>query len=517
MSNMGMVALLAGMGSGYAKGKQQRLDDERQAAMDKITMERAAREQEAYDTAKKEKAAIAAAGKPADVNTDGATLDTGDGPRAYGMQDASSVASSDLRQFQRNQQNQASMQQAAQPVDANAQPMPVLPGTAQPAAPAAQAPADLQVAPAAAPAFKPTMQSGVPVVNGVAQPDMATMQKTTAAYNSPEAKNERLAQAYESSGNPEKAMQLRASAQQLQLGGLQLDEAKQKHIDNEYERVMNKAVSDAGGDVAQGIANMLTKTQLTGDAKFSVERKDGKGVIVATGPDGTQKPVMQFDDTPTGHAALLSMASRATTDKKIAILFEVDKVKREEKQRTLEADHWDKTFKQNDDHFQQNKELQRLHINIAGAQLKIAQNADKRAQAAFDIETKMAAPDKMAYKSLEDEHKAISTAIYKASTDGTLQPDNKAFQALLEKQASIGIRMDQILSKYPGAKKADGAAPKPADPLGILGQAKPAGSMAAAAAPAPAAAPAAPAQTMQATAKGPSAASMVMGSIICLP
>lgn len=301
MSN-GMLALLAGMGGGYLRQKQQNVENERQEKMDKIAIDKADRETADWEKKQREQLALATAGKAADVNTDAATLDTGDGARTYAMANAPDVASSDARQFSRMQ--------------------------------------DATIAPNAQPA-RPIIKTGMQTVNGQVMSDHAQVMQAAAAYDSPEAKTKRLAQAYDSIGQPEKAMQLQSAAQQLKLGGLKLSEAEIKHADNVFNANVNSAITDAGGNIPVALAKVMTDSKITGDAKYTVNiGPDGKsGAIMRMGADGIDTSVMPFTNDAMGHAALLANIARLPLETKIRFVFEQHKAESKDAKNKADAEY----------------------------------------------------------------------------------------------------------------------------------------------------------------------------------
>lgn len=62
--SLGMVALLAGMGGGYIKGRQQRIDDERQAKQDAWMQEQQDRQRQDWKDQDQLKSDLKAAAAP---------------------------------------------------------------------------------------------------------------------------------------------------------------------------------------------------------------------------------------------------------------------------------------------------------------------------------------------------------------------------------------------------------------------------------------------------------------------
>ena len=177
--------------------------------------------------------------------------------------------------------------------------------------------------------------------------------------------------------------------------------------------------------------------------------------------------------------------------------------------RAIDAERWERNFKQLQDQFNTTKGLQQQQIGISGGSLKLAQAEDLRKQTLFDNEAKVPEVVKKSYASLETAAKAMDAAIYKAQADGLFRPEDPGAQRLMADRAAVSLKMANLLKPYmPDATP--GAAP---DPLGFnkVGVAAPAAAatpVSAARAVAPAAAPAASMQSTlnaQPTARAPAA------------
>lgn len=166
------IAFLAGLGTGYLNQTEKEKDRDRQAKIDQITFDNADRATEQYNTAKKDKANLAAAFKPATVNDQTATLDTSGAPVLYQNSD---VAQSDYRQARMLAED----------------------GTPD-------------AAPATINAPKPSFAAA-----GIPYTDKASAQAGADAYNKPEAQNQRVINAL-GGVDPLKAMDL--DHQQVQRG-----------------------------------------------------------------------------------------------------------------------------------------------------------------------------------------------------------------------------------------------------------------------------------------------------------
>lgn len=166
------IAFLAGLGTGYLNQTEKEKERQRQDKLDQITFDNADRATEQFNTAKKDKANLAAAFKPATVNEQAATSDISGKPVLYENAD---VAQSDYRQARMLAEN----------------------GTPD-------------AAPATINAPKPSFAAA-----GVPYTDKASAQAGADAYNKPEAQTQRVVTAL-GGIDPLKAMDL--DNQQTQRG-----------------------------------------------------------------------------------------------------------------------------------------------------------------------------------------------------------------------------------------------------------------------------------------------------------
>ena len=240
----------------------------------------------------------------------------------------------------------------------------------------------------------------------------------------------------------------------------------------------------------QGAVKLMTDTDALGLAgvKFEAEPSaNGKTMaFYKTGPDGKRSFVDSVDNDKKGELDLIRSMLKVSPEKMVE--WHVDAQKR-----AIDAEHWDKTFKQQQDQFNTTKGLQQQQIGISGGSLKLAQAENLRKQTLFDNEAKVPEVVKKSYASLDTAAKAMDAAIYKAQADGLFRPEDPGAQRLMADRAAVSLKMANLLKPYM-PDGTPGAAP---DPLGFnkAGVAVPAVPASAARPAAPAAAPAASMQS----------------------
>lgn len=245
----GLLAFAAGVGGGYLDQKRQNeLDDERKA-------DRANRQQEfdaRMDEVKQAKAlrvGLADAARPATVNENAMTLDVSGKPAVY--EDAG-VANSDYRQAR------------------------------------TMGLADVQ-------APKQTAS-----VNGKAYSTTGEADAAAVAYNQPDARTTRLADAYMAGGQPMQAMQLGSAAQAQKSGAMDMQAKQQKAADELMRRDIQKPQNP------EEWADFLSKSKGDGQngamkvqPRYSADRK--MVTYDRIKPDGSLEPTgMEFENSPMG-------------------------------------------------------------------------------------------------------------------------------------------------------------------------------------------------------------------------
>lgn len=403
MSNA-LLAFLGGMGSGYLAQKDRNVELERQARQDAQAAELHNARMDEINLAKKNQAALTAAGQAATVNENAATLDTGAGAKVYDMAGGADIAASDARQF-------------------NLHPLPIT--AAADAAPDAPDPV---AAPRA-------VTGSTYSVNGVGY-DKAAGIKAAADFNSPDAVNARTAQALRATGRPMEAMQLESAAKTAKLSDLQLADAKWK--------------SDIGKAMAaghEGIADLVSRSQADGLAEHklkAVKNADGTVTYNKVGQDGTLMPIpaLTFKDDYDGAVkAGFALDRMVTPEQRLSHM-------NTEKATKLAEDQWNKKFQQDDRHFDAQMAMHKLTAGIASGQLELAKHEDKRKQIAFDLESKVPVAVKTAYTPLQESAKIIDQALAKGAVDGNLRMDDPNVQALVNKRLQLSLQMAELLKPY---------------------------------------------------------------------
>ena len=453
-----MLSLLAGLGNGYLKGAQKRQDDERQAKLDNQNTQLFDARIADINRTNTDRQALSDAAKPATANENAVTLNTGDGPRVYEMPkgvDATDVAVSDARQFTRN------LSQAPAPA----------PPTAEPAS---------MVQTVQRPEIGQTF-----AVNSVAYPDKVSMQKAQTEHDAPDARNDRIAAAYAATGRPMEATQMQTAMRQGKLANIELDAAKAKQARDAFNATATDTFRRLG--TFQGAIKLMTDTDALGLAgvKFEAEPSaNGKTMrFYRTEPDGKRSFVDSVDNDRKGELDLIRSMLKVSPEKMVE--WHVDAQKR-----AIDAERWEKNFKQLQDQFNTTKGLQQQQIGISGGSLKLAQAEDRRKQTLFDNEAKVPEVVKKSYASLDTAAKAMDAAIYKAQADGLFRPEDPGAQRLMADRAAVSLKMANLLKPY----MPDGTPGAALDPLGFNKA-----GVAAPAVPASAARPVAPAASMQST------------------
>ena len=426
-----MLSLLAGLGSGYLKGTRQSLEDDRQAKLDNQNTQLFDARMADINRANTDRQALSDAAKPATANENAVTLNTGDGPRVYEMPkgvDAMDVAASDARQFTR------SLNQAPAPA----------PPTAEPAS---------MVQTVQRPEIGQTF-----AVNSVAYPDKVSMQKAQTEHDAPDARNDRIAAAYAATGRPMEATQMQTAMRQGKLANIELDAAKAKQARDAFNATATDTFRRLG--TFPGAVKLMTDTDALGLAgvKFEAEPSaNGKTMrFYRTEPDGKRSFVDSVDNDRKGELDLIRSMLKVSPEKMVE--WHVDAQKR-----AIDAERWEKNFKQQQDQFNTTKGLQQQQIGISGGSLKLAQAEDLRKQTLFDNEAKVPEVVKKSYASLETAAKAMDAAIYKAQADGMFRPDDPGAQRLMADRAAVSLKMANLLKPY----MRDGTPGATPDPLGF--------------------------------------------------
>lgn len=435
MSNAA-IAFLAGMGGGYLSQKDKNREQERQDAKDAMQKQEFDARMAELDQAKKDRQALRDAGTAATVNTNAATLDTGDGPKVYDMPagvDSTGVAQSDARQFSRLQANTAAQQPAAQPqpsmaaqvgagqpapVDQTAQP--IVADPAQPTAPAAPA-----ITPTVAPAF---------AVRGTAYPNQAAAQGAADQYNATDAYNQRVIAATRGI-DPVKAIQL--DQQTTEFKAKQLAAARQL----KKEGVLDTAEAFQRGDVdaMKKAFNSGGDAKIVGDIQIKPESRDIPGVGTIPGYSATFTVQNKDGTTQT--------ITRNSVDTNMALMpfKQLLDVNLANKKQASEGDL--------------NAAKVNYYNSFANQKDALADNVGNGKPGSID---RMSEIDKATLLNINKQRDAITTAIIKGRADGSFQEDSPGAKALNTQLATLNLKQQQLQEKYGDG----GSAP---DPMGLRG------------------------------------------------
>lgn len=205
MNGAALASLIAGFGTGYLSGKDRAEDRKRQAALDQITLDRAAREKESWDAQKAQQQQIAQAATPVVAQAGTQVTDAG-GNQNFAAQQGDSAWL----------QQQARMQAELQGADAS------------PDAGAAMA------------RYGVTTAAGKPIIT-----DQATAQATADAANTPDAQLQRVSKVL-MGYDPARALQLQQQGVQTKLAQANLDQTQQQEAARKQQAEIVSAYATGG-------------------------------------------------------------------------------------------------------------------------------------------------------------------------------------------------------------------------------------------------------------------------------
>lgn len=277
-------------------------------------------------------------------------------------------------------------------------------------------------------------------------PSMGDARTAATAANTPEAQNERIL-AVMRGHDPVKAQHLQTSQMQGKVAGLNLEKGQMDLANAKFDQ----AIAGLGTheDIAKAAGQMGVKLEARQGA-------DGKVEYWQVGADGKAvKTPYSFADTPEGVQEAKLALSRATPlTSKIEFAF-----KRDESRRNQENQ---------DRRFALEEKSQGALERYRNATLGMEQRRLGLAEAAAKAEARIPAAVKLQYAGLDKEMQTISSAVAKAQAEGMFDPNSPNAQALLAKQAVLAGKMMRLMAPYTGNAGAV------ADPLGIMGDEKPA-------------------------------------------
>lgn len=348
----GLLAFAAGMGTGYLNQQQRNREQARQDKQDAWTEKEQGRQEQAWGREDKLQRGLASATNKAEVNENGAIISLADGTKT--VYDDADVAGSDFRMLRRADEATGRQTLAKEPMGLGSAlntvaPAPVSVDGVKPAGGlstplsmgTSAAPVSADAAPPAAglAGFKvPMAPQRTATMNGKAYGSLTEAQAAGKVYDTPEARSERQAAAYDAAGQPEKAMQMRLSA-------MGMDEKMQAHINEKFNQGYDKNAAANGGDYIKTNADYLTKSGIPGlDGVTSEVRTspDGKKKqIWLIRPDKTEKMGQEYTNDAVGQELARTHALRVGTDVKTKMLHDFN-----EQDRKVKADDNKYAFQQ---------------------------------------------------------------------------------------------------------------------------------------------------------------------------
>ena len=257
----GLASFIAGMGSGYLTAQQRNRDQARQDKQDAWQTEQQDWQRQEQQQKQSLQRGLADASAPREVQA-GSVLDGGQTQEFY--KDPAQVTP----QMQDDRRIEAEMRAE-------------LPG----AKPIGLATGQVT------PGYGTTGKMGLGSMITKDKPDAQ-------ALNSPQAKSERQAAAYDAAGQPEKSAQLRESNITQQAHEMAL-------ADKNWSRKIGAAMMTPGDTALSGLTKLFSESEfgpMAGKQIKDVPSKDGKSVVMhLVNPDGTLTPTaMQFSNDQTG-------------------------------------------------------------------------------------------------------------------------------------------------------------------------------------------------------------------------
>lgn len=391
------IAFIAGLGTGMIKQREREKDDARQAKKDAQDDALFTANMDDINQKKKERDALAEAGKPIVVNANAATLDTSGKPVVY---EDPGVASSDFRQAR----NMA--QQTGSPMVGSAP--------------------------------QQTVTAG-----GKQYQDQASAQTAADAANTPAGRAQRSAAALYGVGKPVEAMQLEAGAKTAQVADITLADTKWRN---------DLGVAMQGGH--DGIAALGTQSQagiLSGRTLKAVRNGDGTVTYNRVDPDGTlvPDPRLTFPDTEDGVVkAAFTLDKLITPKDRMTHLLEAQKVAKADKRADREEVRKDADSAAKNNYY---NSLSGKNDAIANGEIG---PGGRGAKSTYE---RMDELDKTRLTSINKQREKIQEAIIKGSADGSYDPTSPGAKNLQTQLALLSKQERELAAKYSDG----GAAPDP--------------------------------------------------------
>ncbi|MBC3906190.1 hypothetical protein [Undibacterium umbellatum] len=480
----GALAFLAGLGSGYLSEGRRQEDKARQEKFDQIRFDEADRAKSEWDLNEKKRKDIAEAAKDGGEVVEDAQVVSGLAAKPATYQDKD-LAASDTREGNRMLRQapggfaaiQGISQPAADPSTAtgsNVVPMAVSEGVV----PRESAtPTGSQAQPIATQQGVTMTPLGRPMFQGKEYADSGTSKNAAESFNSPDARNARIAQAMRANGDHEGAMRIEANAKQAALQDFQMKVANH----NWSQQIRSEGVSDAFkalklGDSAGMVEsfNKSGKYKIVGDAQitpsqirlpdgstrsnniavFNIAKQDGTVVPMKISTDELEKTLIKAEDF-----AKINIQAEADALKRKFDADQTDKqLKHSEKMQQASLGAQYARLAQDERHYQDGLPAGKIK-NIEAALKDYTMPTEKRKELLgidnLDQKTRLLVNSNL--KESDQLQAAMNTAMAK----GEWLPDSTGAKALQTRQVVLSESLRNLLGGTTTKKSAD--------PLGLYG------------------------------------------------
>lgn len=282
--------------------------------------------------------------------------------------------------------------------------------------------------------------------------DRAGADAALAEANTPMASMGRVADFHASSGDVNKAAQVRATAKQEKLSDMQLTEAERVTKYKAMMREIGTGLAKGDWDALPGLYSRYN------DGNRVSVQKDGKGGATVTniGPDGKVNGAKPYPNL----TAFYKELTEANLDPEKWVERADRKEERDQVQKNSDRDFGlrDKTATASIQNDQARLGFERQRLGMEAARFKLA-------KAAHAAENKLPPAVKSLYGTYDKELGVIGSAIAKAQAEGQWDLKNPATQELVARQRILTTKAGQLLAPYLGGGKAPAGAT--ADPLGL--------------------------------------------------
>jgi hypothetical protein len=276
-------------------------------------------------------------------------------------------------------------------------------------------------------------------VNGVKFVDRAAADAEAAKQNAPAARAARVAGVYDAHGKVKEGLEVRQTQQQTELGGLQLNEAQRKHVNQLFDDHLQTLGSH--DDIAQFVNNSNHDGEAGGLQVQAVPSADGKNVeYQRVMPDGTLQPTgLSFANDTRGLAMAKEYLSKnVPSHDKLNNLHQLAQEQITKDKNAQDATHQAGMLGV----AQQNANTQEQYRRDQAGHLARMEGIarDKGGNKADPYES-------MAFKSMEAERANLAGLINKAKAEGTWTgtPEQKQLESNL---AAVAMRQRDFLSQY---------------------------------------------------------------------